>query len=360
MTNKVSDTSSDNSGVHTNVGMDFQKNCVVFLFLENYTDLKDKKYFIILEHLDDIVFGFLDSNDSLEKVETFQAKKSTSKWTLSGVLEVIKKITISGERILNDPHEKIEAFVQKNFFVTNNTIELKEKKSKSVVNETASVVQFSDLDDEIKVKILAGNDVIQFDDTDKSHVDNLSLKWIDFGKTTEAQKQQLIGKMMDVFDAEITDYKAALETFLFKLRKIESTFNQGNVARLKDSTKRIESSEIQELLSILTSKKKAYEFWRDNSDAICEAYQVSILDKTSFKLNYENSFDLFKDLNESEHRKILLFVEDSKHIFGEHINQMDCMRAFFEEFERTKSTTYQPLQLKAVLAAAYLEIQNSL
>lgn len=355
-----------NSGVHTNVGMDFQKHCTIFLFLEKYHDLKDQKYFIILEHLDDIVFGFLDGNNALEKVESFQAKKrSPSNWTLNAMLEVVQKISATGQAILDDDHPKSPEFSQQNLFITNQTIELKTGKKNSTqfictINETNTEVQYVDLEQEIKDKILLGNTKVSFTETEITHFENMSFKWIDLGRTSSAQIDQLTGKFIDVFGDLITDHKAALKTFLYALKSIESVFNNGNIAKLNDSKKRLESSAINELLNILTTKRKAYEFWRNKTDEICTALNISILERVNFELHYENSFDLFKDLKESEHQKILNFVADNTSIYGLHSKDEDCLSAFLAEFHLKKTTTYLPTQLKAVLAAAYVEIRSTI
>lgn len=116
-----------NSGVQTNVGMEFQKHCTLYLFLDKYEQLKSERYFIILEHLEDIVFGYLDENEILTKIETYQAKKSTNKWVLSGLFEIIKKIAETSQAILNDTHPKGNGFTQQNYFATNHTVEIKPK-----------------------------------------------------------------------------------------------------------------------------------------------------------------------------------------------------------------------------------------
>lgn len=360
----MEETSNVNAGVHANVGMDFQKNCTIFLFLEKYEQLKDQKYFIILEHHDDIVFGFLDTNENLDSVESFQAKKSGSKWTLTSMLEIVQKIAMTAQAILDDDHPKTEEFSQQNLFITNQTIELKTGKGKTqficTINETTSEVAYTSLDVQIKDKILSGNRDITFSDTEKDHFENLSFKWIDIGRTTKAQEELLTGKFATVFGDTISDHKAALQTFLYALKDIESTFNQGNMARLSDSSKRIESKAINELLNILTTKKKAYEFWRAHADEICQVMEVNLLDRKAFQLNYENSFDLFKDLKESEHRKIYVFVNENISIFGQFTSDMECLGAFLAEFNKKKTSTYQPLQLKAVMAAAYVEVRSTL
>lgn len=356
--------SNVNSGVQTNVGMEFQKNCTLYLFLEKYEEIKDERYFIILEHHEDIVFGYLTENEELKNIETFQAKKSTNKWTISGLIEIIKKIATASQAILNDPHLKTGDFKQQNYFASNNTIELKTTKQGTTyletINETNTTVGYNDLDQKLKDKILEGNTSTSFDNADLQHLDNLQFKYIDLSRTPKSQLESLHGKFISVFGETIVDHKAALDTFLFHLKKIESEFNQGDIALLTNKTKRLESSEINEILNILTTKKLAYEFWRLKGESVCENLNISIFDNSSFKLHFLNSFDKFKDLNESEHRKVLTFVQENTNILRNYSTDNDCILALYDDFNSRKSTTLRDVQLKSAISAAYLEIKNTL
>ena len=357
--------SSINSGVQTNVGMEFQKHCTLYLLLDNYQTIKDRKYFIILEHLEDIVFGYVDESDLLTEVETFQAKKATNKWSLNKLLEILKKITEVSQNIIDDPILKSDTFLQKNYFATNNTIELKSNKIKGItysetINETNTDVNFSDLNVNIKNKILKGNTDVTFTNIDKVNIETLSLKFVDITRTPKNQIEQLYGKSRVVFGNLIEDHKAGIDTLLYYLKSIESKFNQGGIALLSDKTKRIESSEIQKVFDILTKKKLAYEFWREKEKEICKALSISLFDRTQFKRHYLNSFDNFKDLKESEHKKIHEFIESNKSIFQNHTQEEDCILEFFEEFNRKKTTTFRDLQLKAVISAGFVEINNTI
>ena len=79
-----------------------------------------------------------------------------------------------------------------------------------------------------------------------------------------------------------------------------------------------------------------------------------------FELHYENSFDKFKDINESEHNKIFDFVVNNKSIFKSHFTDRACIASYHSKFNRERSTTLSELQLKAVIAAAYIEVKNTL
>ncbi len=353
-----------NSGVQANTGMNFQKNCAIYLFLERYEDIKDEKYFIILEHQDDIIFGYLSDENSLKTVETIQAKKSTNKWTLNSLIEIIKKIALSSQDVLNDNYPKTDSFYQKNYFTTNNTIELKGQnnntKYNTIINEENANVSFSNLDHAVKTKILQGNKNVTFTKNDISNLENFHFHFIDIGRTSKAQREQLIGKFRTVFGNRITDHIAALDTLTFRLNEIECTFNQGDSANLSDFSKRIESSEINEIIDTLTSKKLAYDFWRSKKDEVCQSLQINIFDRDLFEFHYISSFDKFKDLNESEHRKINTFVKDNKEILKRYYTDKECINALYSDFNTTKSTTLSGIQLKAAISAAYLETINSL
>ncbi|UVD80070.1 hypothetical protein NWE55_01905 [Myroides albus] len=354
-----------NSGVENNVGMGFQKHCTLYLLLENYHSIKERKYFIILEHLEDIIFGYLDEKNLLTEIETFQAKKSTNKWSLNKILEILKKIAEVSQTILEDPLPKSSTFFQTNYFATNNTIELKSNKIsgktyKEVINETNISVKYSDLDSNIKNKILEGNTNITFSDLDKVNLETLTLQFVDLARTPKSQIEHLYGKSKVVFGETIQDHKASIDTLLKYLDTIDSKFNQGGIALLGDVTKRIESAEINQIFNILTTKKLAYDFWREKEADICKHLKISFLDRTNFKLHYLNSFDNFKDLKESEHKKIYDFVLSNKTIMGKHFDEKDCIMEFIEEFNKQTTTTFRDLQLKAVISAAFVEINNTL
>lgn len=353
-----------NAGVHANIGMDFQKNCTIYLFLEKYNSIKNQKYFIALEHHDDIVFGFLENEIELSKIETYQAKKSSKKWTTGNILEIVKKITQTSQSIVDDPHPRTNSFTQENYFATNHTIELKSTVQKKdyicTINESNLIHKYKNLNGNIKDKILKGNKAIDFNQEDVVHLETLNFRFIDIGRTTQSQLDLLNGKFSSVFGERIHDHKAALYTFYNALKAIESKLNQGNTVSLSDNEKRLESTEIDEILDILTTKKLAFDFWRDKGGSIKKKLNISIFDSSTFDLHYYNSFDKFKDINESEHQKIFSFVNDSKHIFKRHSSEKECMNDFIETFNKEKSSTLLDLQLTAAIVAAYIEIKHTL
>jgi hypothetical protein len=304
-----------NSGVQANVGFDFQRNTCIYVFLENYNSLKNQDYFIMLQHYDDIVFGFLNSAGELSQATTYQAKKSSTVWTTNKVYEIIQKISNSGIEMLKDHSNKSVDYNQEQHFITNNTIALDyqcsvdNKKKKVYVNETNESLAYSKLDVDCQNSLKKGNSEIKFDNEQTDRFDDLHFSYIDLGRNTKSQLELLRGKFETVFGNSIIDHTAARDTLIFHLKEIESTYNQGDIPKFDDQNKRLQSDEIKNILNVLTTKKMALEFCRKRAEKICEELEINVFDAMSFGLDFENSLDQFKDLRQGEHQKTLNFED---------------------------------------------------
>ncbi|WP_445712105.1 hypothetical protein [Flavobacterium sp.] len=351
-----------NSGVQANVGFDFQRNTCIYVFLENYNTLKNQEYFIMLEHYDDIVFGFLNSDGELSQITTYQAKKSGTIWTTNSVYEIINKITKSGIEIIKDEITKSTNYNQSQHFITNNTISLdykctiEDKTKKFLINETNETVSFLDLEEDCQNSLKKGNKEISFDETQILHFDNLNFTFIDLGRNTKSQLDLLTGKFKSVFGNSIVDHTAARDTLIFHLKEIESTYNQKDTPRLLDLNKRIESAQIENILNILTTKNLAIEFCRKRAEKICEELSINVFEAMTFELDFENSLDEFKDLKQGEHQKIIQFIESKKDIFTRFTNDVLCIKELYNLFLKEQNTILNPLQLKASISAGYFLI----
>lgn len=351
-----------NSGVQANVGFDFQRNTCIYVFLEKFNSLENQDYFIMLEHYDDIVFGFLNSNGELSEITTYQAKKSSNVWTTNSVYEIIQKIVNSGIEILNDKLPKATDYSQSQHFITNNTIALDykcsiENKSKKIyINETNETISYLGLGIDCQTSLQKGNSEINFSNNQIAHFDNLNFTFIDLGRNTKSQLDLLTGKFKTVFGNKILDHTAARDTLIFHLKEIESTYNQGDIPKLSDTHKKINSSTINNILEILTTKNLALEFCRRKAEKICEELLINVFDATSFELDFENSLDEFKDLKQGEHQKIIRFIENKKSIFSNFTNDVLCIKELFNLFQKENSSTLNLLQLKASISAGYFLI----
>jgi hypothetical protein len=351
-----------NSGVQANVGFDFQRNTCIYVFLDNYIRWKNQEYFIMLEHYDDIVFGFLNSNGELLQVTTYQAKKSSAVWTTNQVYEIIQKISNSGIEMLKDSISKSSDYKQSQHFISNNTIALDykcstDKKTKKVyVNETNESIAYTSLNVDCQNALKKGNTDIKFNTQQIDHFENLNFAYIDLGRNTKSQLELLRGKFETVFGKSIIDHTAARDTLIFHLKEIESTYNQGDIPKFSDKHKRLESAKIDSIINILTSKNLALDFCRKKTEKICEELSINVLDAMSFELDFENSLDKFKDLKQGEHQKILRFIESKKSIFSNFTNDVLCIKELYSLFIKEQNSTLNSRQLKASMAAGYFLI----
>ena len=124
---------SSNSGVDGAGGYEFQKHCALYIFLEQYNDIKDTKYFIFLEHHEDFLFCYLNEEDLIKSVDTYQAKKSSKKWTITNkeFEEILMKILQIGLDLKDDTALKTDTYSHKLHFVSNREIAL----AKDIINE---------------------------------------------------------------------------------------------------------------------------------------------------------------------------------------------------------------------------------
>lgn len=359
---------SVNAGVHTSVGIEFQKHCALYLLFSKYKELKEKQYFICIEHHDDVLFCHLSNENKVTEIEAFQAKKSSDKWGLTAdFFEILSKLCQTGFLLNKDSIIKCENYFHSLQFITNNTISLKIPKKdptgavKALINETNLSIKFNDLPIAIRQIITSKiRELFQPDTAPIAELVSLSLAFIDLGKTAKSQKEQLIGKFISEINSDIADPTAAVDALLKLFREIENTFNDGNRVKLLDNTKRVDSKKINDAIGIITTKQKAYEFYRTQGGRIFEKFNVTIAHQRFFLQSIINSFDLFKDLSQTEHRKILYFVKNNINIFNDYVNEVDCINALHVKFLNENNSQLSDNDIKSAIVSAYIETREEI
>lgn len=355
-----------NAGVHASTGFEFQKHCALYILLENYADLQNSRYFICIEHHDDILFCFQDPNDSISNIDAYQAKKSSDKWKNSGLYDIIKHIIHTGHSLANDPIEKLSTYSHTLSFLTNNSIHVtsgtKKGSVSEIINEANLKVKYTDLHDDIK-KVVK-DELTKICDPKKpvlDQLDHMSLVYIDLPKASKSQIHQLIGKFQDTFGDQVEDHKAAIMTLIDLFRDIENTFNQGGKSDLMHKSKRLESQKINDAINVITTQQLAYSLWKSKKDEINTILSIPVAQRRQFKLEFENSFDYFKDLTQAEHRKILKFTkEDCQIILDTCITDEDCVHEIYSKYKLNNNSQLSDLQLKAALFAAYVQTKGNI
>lgn len=367
---------SVNAGIRAQQGFALQRNMALFIILDNYdSKFNGTKYFLSLEHLEDILFCYLDDHGRAIKVETYQSKKKSSgNWKINIELaEIIVKILKVGKSLILDEHPKCCTYSHDLYFSSNTTIQLEHKLTSQVgdkkqsktytktVNEEDSEVIYDELDPVLQNAITTKLKQHESYNSENlcEQLGNLKFLYIDFNKTNKEQENQLRSKIEDVFDRKISDSKAALESILRLFKNIELTYNQKSIARLSDKTKQIQSHDINNAISIITTKSKAFQFWRDHKREVGEKLGVKPFERDSFEMKFILAFDLFKSKDEAEHRKILAFVK-SNYRQCRSFNEDDCIEELVEKFNHEHTSNFDDQTLKATMYAAYFESINKM
>ncbi len=353
-----------NSGVHANVGMEFQKHCVILILLENYHTYKAQNFFIILEHHEDIIFGFVNDKNELELLNAYQAKKSSRDWTRSSLLEILSKLIVNISFIRSDSIPKTSSCEINQHFTTNNDIVLKTTKSTvdhiDRVNETNPLIKYSSVNQptkdyiEDKLKKKYGHTAVQLKD-----LNEVSFHYVDLNRKAKEQRQLLIGKIAELFEDKIADHKAAYSTLMYFLNESEKKYNQAGKPSLLDYDKRIESTEIFSAFKILTTKAKAFDIWRDKEYKFSQILNIGVFENKVFELHFENSFDKFKDLTEAEHQKIYSFVESKEQDLLLLTSDEDCLEKLVKTARKEINSKLLEVEFKAALCAAYLQFKET-
>jgi len=367
---------SVNAGVRAQQGFALQRNMTLFIILDNYdSKFYGTKYFLSLEHLEDILFCYLNDHGKAVKVETYQSKKkSGGSWKIGVELaEIIVKILKVGKSLISDEYPKYCSYSHDLYFSSNTTMQLEKKvswkvgkKSKSKtyyqpVNEEDSEVIYDELDPIIQKAIITSLEKYDCYNNENlcDEIGNLKFLYIDFNKTNKEQENQLRAKLEDIFDRKISDSKAALESIFRLFKDVELAYNQKSIARLSDKSKQVQSRDINDAIEIITTKSKAFQFWRDHKREVGQKLGIKPFERDTFEMKFSLAFDLFKSKDEAEHQKILEFVKTNYRQCGGS-NEDDCIEELVGKFNDESSSNLDEQTLKATMYAAYFESINKM
>ncbi|MFJ8458688.1 dsDNA nuclease domain-containing protein [Lysinibacillus xylanilyticus] len=358
---------SANSGVHGSSGFEFQKHCALYILFDKYENLKQRNFFICLEHHDDLLFCYQTDDESITSIDAYQAKKSSGEWKQGEMYEIFKKMTDVGISLKNDDIHKLDCYTHNLEFLTNNTINLNNGERKkglrksNTINETTNRLKLIDLNQEIytiiksEVQKLLGANLEGL-----GELNNISMAYIDLPKNYTHQKDSLVGHFDRIFGKKVTDHRAAVETLLLLFRDVENTLNSGNVVKLMDESKRVSSETINKALNIITTKNMAFDYWRTEEKEACRKLKITISERKKFEFDFINSIDRFKDKKQVEHQKIFSFVNSNKNALTNFIDDIDCIQYLYEEFLKNTNSTLPELSIKAAVFAAYIEVRAEL
>jgi len=356
---------SDNDGVHAIVGFRLQRNFALLILLESWEELQDKKYFISIEHHDDFLFCYQTENGLVSSISTYQSKKKSSgDWTLNkDFLEILKKITELAKNLYEDEIEKTSDYTHKLHFISNSPTSFSDR-SKDIpnikVHEENKQVKFTELDTFYKNKIKNGINDLTIGAEQLQELENLIFLYRDLPRTVKYQKNLLIGSFFEIFGDKVVDHKASIEVLESLFSEIETIFNQGKKAKLLDKSKQVTSEQINNAINIITTKQKAFKLWRASKEDIVRIFHLPMRQQKKFEQAFENSFDLFKDLKQSEHQKIFNFLKNHMNIFDMYLSDKDCIEAFYNKYKTEFNSQLSEIDIKAAVFAAYIELKEQL
>jgi hypothetical protein len=359
----ASQNKSANAGVHNANGIEFQKHCAIYLLFSRYENLQKKDFFICLEHFDDVLFCFINASKALSMVEAYQAKKSNRQWPMGKDMSIIiKTMTQTGVDLIADPHPKDIAYSHSLKFLSNGSIQLscgkRDNPETELINESNLEISYSNLHVDIRANIIVGLNKIGSSANQLQQLDNVSFAYIDLPRTNQGQKDNITGQFRRVFGNRVNDHVAAIDALLLLFRDVENVLNKGNTVKLLDDSKRVYNTAINDAINVITSKVKAYDFWRDKGDDLANKLSIGVFNRKDFLVKFQNSFDLFKDLKQAEHRMILKYVTSNTKRWSIHTNEIDCINDIYNSFLKESSTNLLDLDLKAGICAAYLELNG--
>ena len=349
-----------NAGVEALSGFAFQRNCALYLILENYEELKSQNYFICIEHHDDLVFAYIDQNRNLINVDAYQAKKSTNHWTVNTKFsEILKKMIDVGINLNSDEYPKAANYSQNLNFLTNNNIKLtcgsRTSPEVNTIKESNKHVEYLDLHQNIKNNIV--NKLNEFSYS-PLELRDVGFLFIDLPRTDKIQKSVLTGMLAELFQGKITDPAAAMELVLSLFRNAETIYNQENISSLLDCKKRIESTEIQKAMDVICKKAKAYKEWRKHGADLAVQLRIPFSKSNRAEEYINTSFDYFKDLNEIEFQKIYRFVDDERQVDDKCHTWSECIIELHGKYKKEARTQLESERVLFAIVAAFVETRE--
>ncbi|AVF59845.1 DUF4297 domain-containing protein [Vibrio alginolyticus] len=361
----------DNSGVEALLGFEFQRNCALLLLMDNYESYSSQNYFISIEHYDDFLFGFRDSNNhKIEHIKSYQAKKLTgSKWTIAALGEPTSKMLDVGKAIKSDIVAKASSFSANLIFVSDNTIELKSgnlnKGSKGkakydiekirIDNPYMSYIELPDTLRDLVVDSVKSASTNAYCDSEFEH---LAYQWVDLPKTSRNQLAILESRVRENFKG-VPDAKAALLVLLSLFKSIEVLHNKRKKISLMDTQKILEGATIRQAVNVINLESKALDFWRACAKDLCPKVKLN-MGKANRASEYIGiAFELFKDKNNQEHKKIFNFVKNNTfedYCFGHD----DTIEMFVNEYYKSSiySNSIEREDVIFAIVCAYVQTRD--
>lgn len=227
------------------------------------------------------------------------------------------------------------------------------------VNEMNEIQSFNNLHADIRNKIDGSVKDYCKKNTktfDKGEFNNLILQWADFPKTANKQREALIGLMHSKFP-HVVDPKASIELFIELFRKVEQTYNQGNVARLLDESKRLYAEDLKATLDIIEKEQRTYEKWRNHAQTFAPIFKIPLSVQDSAKDKIRETFEYLKDLNNLDHKKIQKFIYENDYR-EKYYSVAEMFKGYVSEVRESEHINLNNIDIFFTCLCAYVEFYD--
>lgn len=361
---------SANSGIDALLGFEFQRNCALYLLLNDYNRFKGREFFLSIEHHDDFIYCYrTNCRSNIEEIRSFQAKKlSGNVWKINKRFsEVIAKMLEVGNDLKTDPIPKSLDYTHELTFISNSDIELDftpNKKEKAdgkepftiKINEQNNKSQYTAIPKDIQQRIC--NKVEQFCSSSNNtyfekELGNIHIQWIDFPRTKQTQIDCLVGLMRRKFP-HVSDPAAAVELLLSLFRDVESIYNQGKIISLLDTSKRIEGDVIKKAIDVIETEQKTFELWRTHSEQLAIKFQIPIGIQNNYENQIKNTFEHIKDMSNNEHQIVRRFVEQNNYSLT-HFRHDEMFKAYLDDIKSKYDMYLTDLDVFFTILCSFVE-----
>lgn len=188
---------------------------------------------------------------------------------------------------------------------------------------------------------------------DECEFNNLTLQWVDFPKTANKQRDTLIGLMHSKFP-HVVDPKASIELFIELFRKVEQTYNQGDIASLLDESKRLYAEDLKATLDIIQKEQRAYEKWRNYAETFASTFKIPLLIQESAKDKIRETFEYLKDFTNLDHMKIQKFIHNNDYRAKYH-SLVEMFKGYISEIRKIEHINISDIDIFFACLCAYVE-----
>ena len=157
--------------------------------------------------------------------------------------------------------------------------------------------------------------------------------------------------------SHVVDPKASVELFIELFKRVEQIYNQKNIARLLDESKRLYGHDLKKTLEIIQVEQKTYEKWRNNAENFSPTFKIPLLVQESAKDKIRETFEYLKDLTNFDHMKIKKFIQNNDYRLN-YFSLIDLLKGYILEIKKSEHINLNDIDIFFTCLCAYVEFYD--